>query len=61
MVEKLLDVLGDNLGGGYDIGCKFGITINKTTLGKSRRKRILNRSSALSTDMRIIDYASYAI
>ncbi|KAG0700154.1 hypothetical protein DFH29DRAFT_876763 [Suillus ampliporus] len=33
IVAKLLDVFGENLGGGYDIGCQFQITLNNSSLG----------------------------
>jgi hypothetical protein len=33
IVEKLLDVFGDGLGGGYDIGCKFKATLKNSPLG----------------------------
>ncbi|KAJ7885489.1 hypothetical protein B0H14DRAFT_3082271 [Mycena olivaceomarginata] len=34
IVDALLDAFGPNIGGGYDIGCSFGKTINKSPLGK---------------------------
>ncbi|KAJ7712387.1 hypothetical protein B0H14DRAFT_2645298 [Mycena olivaceomarginata] len=34
IVDALLDAFGPNIGGGYDIGCGFGKTINKSPLGK---------------------------
>ncbi|KAJ7880583.1 hypothetical protein B0H14DRAFT_2566270 [Mycena olivaceomarginata] len=34
IVDALLDAFGPNIGGGYDIGCGFGKTINKSHLGK---------------------------
>ena len=40
MVEILLEVFGADIGGGYDIGCKFGITLNRSELGP--RARALN-------------------
>lgn len=33
MVSKLLNVFGTNLGGGYDIGCQFKTTLDKSSLG----------------------------
>ncbi|KAH7917998.1 hypothetical protein BV22DRAFT_1108467 [Leucogyrophana mollusca] len=33
VVSKLLDVFGEDLGGGYDIGCKFKSTLNRSSLG----------------------------
>jgi Kyakuja-Dileera-Zisupton transposase len=33
MVEALLDAFGSKIGGGYDIGCKFGITLARSPLG----------------------------
>ncbi|KAG2040098.1 hypothetical protein BDR03DRAFT_932884 [Suillus americanus] len=33
VVSKLLDVFGSNLGGGYDIGCQFKTTLDKSSLG----------------------------
>ncbi|KAG6887198.1 hypothetical protein C0992_000143 [Termitomyces sp. T32_za158] len=33
LVSELLESFGKDLGGGYDIGCKFKTTINKSTLG----------------------------
>ena len=33
IVEALLDAFGSNIGGGYDIGCKFGITLARSELG----------------------------
>ncbi|KAI6125686.1 hypothetical protein EDD16DRAFT_1703175 [Pisolithus croceorrhizus] len=33
VVSKLLDVFGDNLAGGYDIGCKFGTTLSRSVVG----------------------------
>ena len=32
-VEKLLDVFGENQGGGFDTGCQFETTLNNSTLG----------------------------
>jgi len=31
-VEKLLDAFGDDIGGGFDIGCKFKTTLNNSPL-----------------------------
>ncbi|KAI0052975.1 hypothetical protein FA95DRAFT_1482424 [Auriscalpium vulgare] len=36
-VEKLLNTFGAGLGGGYDIGCKFGTSINNSALGPLAR------------------------
>ncbi|KAI0052976.1 hypothetical protein FA95DRAFT_1601333 [Auriscalpium vulgare] len=36
-VEKLLNTFGAGLGGGYDIGCKFGTSINNSPLGPLAR------------------------
>ena len=33
VVSKLLDAFGANLGGGYDIGCKFQTTLQNSKLG----------------------------
>lgn len=33
IVSKLLDVFGNDIGGGYDIGCKFKTTLAKSPLG----------------------------
>ncbi|KAL0948688.1 hypothetical protein HGRIS_010489 [Hohenbuehelia grisea] len=33
VVEHLLDTLGADLGGGYDIGCKFSGTLARSNLG----------------------------
>ncbi|KAG0691985.1 hypothetical protein DFH29DRAFT_986014 [Suillus ampliporus] len=33
VVARLLDVFGDGLGGGYDIGCQFKVTLNNSILG----------------------------
>lgn len=38
MVEKLLEVFGLDLGGGYDIGCRFRDTLNNSPLGPEARK-----------------------
>ena len=37
MVAKLLDVFGDKLGGGYDIGCQFKTTLDNSSLGPLAR------------------------
>lgn len=39
-VKALLDAFGFNIGGGYDIACKFGITLSRSPLG--RRAKHLN-------------------
>ncbi|KAG1733292.1 hypothetical protein EDB19DRAFT_1831013 [Suillus lakei] len=33
VVARMLDVFGENLGGGYDIGCQFKTTLNNSSLG----------------------------
>jgi hypothetical protein len=38
MVEVLLDALGDGLGIGYDIGCKFAGTVDRSSLGPLARQ-----------------------
>ncbi|KAI6015899.1 hypothetical protein BKA83DRAFT_4060676 [Pisolithus microcarpus] len=43
VVSKLLDLFGDNLAGGYDIGCKFRTTLNRSVVGP--RARALNYTS----------------
>ncbi|KAI5990753.1 hypothetical protein EDD15DRAFT_2169952 [Pisolithus albus] len=43
VVSKLLDVFGSNLAGGYDIGCKFQTTLNRSTVGP--RAQALNYTS----------------
>ncbi|KAJ4496536.1 hypothetical protein C8R41DRAFT_918347 [Lentinula lateritia] len=37
ILNKLLDVIGEGIGMGYDIGCSFGTTINKSPLGSKAR------------------------
>ncbi|KAG1881001.1 hypothetical protein F4604DRAFT_1879890 [Suillus subluteus] len=37
VVSKLLDAFGDNLGGGYDIGCQFNTTLNNSSIGALAR------------------------
>ncbi|KAJ7236144.1 hypothetical protein C8J57DRAFT_1530245 [Mycena rebaudengoi] len=37
VVEALLDVFGLNIGLGYDIGCHFGATVNKSPMGEHAR------------------------
>ncbi|PBK68454.1 hypothetical protein ARMSODRAFT_988697 [Armillaria solidipes] len=34
IVEQLLDLFGDNLGIGYDVSCKFSITVSQSPLGE---------------------------
>ena len=36
-VEKLLDAFGSDLGGGFDIGCKFKTTLDNSPLGPRAR------------------------
>ncbi|KAH7918250.1 hypothetical protein BV22DRAFT_1024902 [Leucogyrophana mollusca] len=43
VVLKLLDAFGEDLGGGYDIGCKFKTTLQNSSLGP--RVRALNHTS----------------
>lgn len=43
VVSKLLEVFGKDLGGGYDIGCRFKTTLNRSVLGQSARE--LNHTS----------------
>jgi len=38
VVEVLLEALGSDIGGGYDIGCKFGTTLDRSPLGDLARK-----------------------
>ncbi|KAG1796177.1 uncharacterized protein BJ212DRAFT_1450658 [Suillus subaureus] len=33
VVARLLDMFGDGLGGGYDIGCQFKVTLDNSSLG----------------------------
>lgn len=42
-VKALLDAFGIDIGGGYDIGCKFGITLSRSPLG-SRAKSLNYRA-----------------
>ena len=37
VVNKLIDIFGADLGEGYDIGCHFKTTINKSSLGPKAR------------------------
>ncbi|KAJ7129039.1 hypothetical protein C8R43DRAFT_896829 [Mycena crocata] len=41
VVEELLDVFGMNIGAGYDIGCHFGATVDKSELGDMAREKNL--------------------
>ncbi|KAG1848953.1 hypothetical protein DFJ58DRAFT_717000 [Suillus subalutaceus] len=43
VVSKLLDAFGTDLGGGYDIGCRFKTTLSRSVLGQ--RARELNHTS----------------
>ena len=43
ITETLLEALGSNIGGGYDVGCKFATTLSRSPLGPLARK--LNYSS----------------
>ncbi|SJL09440.1 uncharacterized protein ARMOST_12818 [Armillaria ostoyae] len=43
IVDQLLDLYGDDLGIGYDVGCKFGTTVSRSPLGE--RARALRFSS----------------
>jgi hypothetical protein len=38
VTEVLLKALGDKLGNGYDVGCKFGITVDHSDLGPLARE-----------------------
>jgi hypothetical protein len=38
IVQKLLDTFGADLGGGYDIGCKFATTLDHSIVGSLARK-----------------------
>src|ERR1700722_18325833 len=38
VVEKMLKTFGSNLGGGYDIGCKFATTLDQSHLGPNARQ-----------------------
>lgn len=38
IVNHLLDVLGVKIGMGYDIGCKFGTTVDRSPLGDKARR-----------------------
>lgn len=38
VVEALLDAYGDDIGCGYDIGCRFSATIRKSPLGQRAKK-----------------------
>ena len=37
-MEVLLEAFGDGIGGGYDIGCKFGTMLNHSELGPRARE-----------------------
>ena len=37
VVEVLLEAFGPGIGGGYDTGCKFGTTLNRSELGPRAR------------------------
>ncbi|KAH7905207.1 hypothetical protein BJ138DRAFT_1018025 [Hygrophoropsis aurantiaca] len=37
IVSKLIEVFGDGLGGGYDIGCRFKTTLNNSSVGPIAR------------------------
>ncbi|KAG2743935.1 hypothetical protein P692DRAFT_201722581, partial [Suillus brevipes Sb2] len=43
VVSKLLDTFGKDLGGGYDVGCRFKTTLSRSSLG--RRAHDLNHTS----------------
>ncbi|KAG6862617.1 hypothetical protein C0991_011206, partial [Blastosporella zonata] len=38
VTSALLDAFGEDLGGGYDIGCKFKTTIDRSKLGQRARE-----------------------
>ncbi|KAI5987809.1 hypothetical protein EDD15DRAFT_2135429, partial [Pisolithus albus] len=46
VTSKLLDAFGSDLGGGYDIGCRFKSTLASSTLGE--RARSLNYTSLVN-------------
>ncbi|KAG1770797.1 hypothetical protein EV702DRAFT_1202270 [Suillus placidus] len=46
VVSKLLDTFGSDLGGGYDIGCQFKMTLANSSLGSHARS--LNYTSLLN-------------
>jgi len=47
VVEKMLDVFGRDLGGGFDIGCRFETTLDNSPLGP--RARELNHTSLVGS------------
>lgn len=47
VVEALLDAFGADIGGGYDIGCKFGTTLADSPLGN--RCKALNYRSLVGS------------
>jgi hypothetical protein len=47
IVAKLLEVFGKDLGGGFDIGCRFGTTLTNSPLGPLARK--LNYTSLVGS------------
>ncbi|KAG2126569.1 uncharacterized protein EDB93DRAFT_1273720 [Suillus bovinus] len=67
IVSKLLDVFGRDLGGSYDIGCRFKTTLHQSILGQRARKlnytsldlegceRTFSKSNALASS---VQYAS---
>ncbi len=40
VIAKLLQVFGDHLGIGYDIGCKFGGTVHRSPLGQLAKTKM---------------------
>jgi hypothetical protein len=47
MEEKMLDVFGRDLGGGFDIECRFETTLDNSPLGPHARK--LNHTSLVGS------------
>src|SRR6202034_1607916 len=47
VVEKMLDVFGRDLGGGFDIGCRFETTLYNSLLGPHARE--LNHTSLVGS------------
>ncbi|KIJ58762.1 hypothetical protein HYDPIDRAFT_163072 [Hydnomerulius pinastri MD-312] len=47
IVSRLLNALGKDLGGGYDIGCKFKTTLDRSSVGERARK--LNHTSLVGS------------
>src|SRR5882724_2693575 len=47
MVEKMLDVFGSDLGGGFNIGCRFETMLNNSPLGP--RAHALNHTTLVGS------------